>query len=304
MTVADRSSGYCSIALDSQQHPHIAFLDGRVKYAHWNGTAWKVEPLSLGVKLVEYYTSIAVDTEDHPIISFYEVLSNTSPDFILRLRTVKFTGQAWELSTVDRGYGSGKFNSLAVGSDGVAQVAYANVKDETAGLRYARQVGNSWETTVLEGGVRPIHMYSIQLVLDRANKPHITYTDAVQGVVKYARVVGKKWEFLPVDKLERMAFPDRNGIALDDAGNPYVSYYDAGLGVLKVAHLEGDRWIAETVDNSFSGFTSSIRIVNDEIVVMYYDTANNSLKCARRSLKTSPIAGSAPSGGLPLSAGH
>jgi hypothetical protein len=282
MKVADHSLGYCSMALDSHQRPHVVFLDGQLKYAHWDGTSWKAEAIHLGAKLIEYYTSIALDSEDHPMITYYEIFSNSSADAVLRLRSVKFTGQSWELNTVDRGLGSGKFNSMAIGKDGVPQIAYANVHDETAGLRYARRNGNLWETKVLENQ----YMLSVKLVLDKDNNPHIAYTDAMNAAVKYARLRAGNWQLHVVDRMDRAAFPDRHGMALDDDGNPYISYYDEGLGALKVAHLEGEKWMAEVVDDSFSGFTSSIQIANGEIVVMYYDTVNNSLKCARRPLQS------------------
>jgi hypothetical protein len=285
MKVGERSSGYCSMALDSHQHPHVAFLDGQLKYAHWDGTNWKTEALQVGAKLIEYYTSIALDSEDHPMITYYEVLSNSSPDYTLRLRSVKFNGQSWEVSTIDRGLGSGKFNSMAIGKDGVPQIAYANVHDETAGLRYARRNGKLWESTMLEGIEHPHFMFSIKMVVDSENIPHITYTDPGTAEVKYGRVRSGKWQIQVADRLAGVGFPDRNGIALDDEGNPYISYYDAGQGSLKVAHLERDKWVAETVDDTFSGFTSAIQVGNGEIVVIYFDTISNSLKCARRPLQ-------------------
>jgi hypothetical protein len=285
MKIADHASGYSSMALDSHQKPHIAFLNGQLNYAHWDGASWKIQTIGVGAKLIEYYTSIVIDSLDQPMITYYEVLSNSSPDYVLRLRIVRRSDQSWELNTVDRSLASGKFNSMAIGTDGIPRVAYANVKDETSGLRFAQPKGNSWETKVLEGVGSPEYMYSIKLALDKNNSPHITYTDAKRSCVKYAVLKSGSWRFQVVDRLAAAGFPDRNGIALDDDGNPYISYYDAGLGALKVAHLEGDKWTIETVDDTFSGFTSSIQIANQEIVALYYDTLNNSLKCARRPVR-------------------
>jgi hypothetical protein len=285
MKIADHASGYCSMALDSHQKPHIAFLNGQLNYAHWDGASWKTQTIGVGAKLIEYYTSIAIDSLDQPMITYYEIVSNSSPDSVMRLRSVRRNSQSWELSTVDRGLASGKFNSMTIGTDGIPRVAYANVKDETSGLRFAQPNGNSWETKVLEGVGAPEYMYSIKLALDKNNSPHITYTDAKRSLVKYAALKSGSWQFQVVDRLVAAGFPDRNGIALDDDGSPYISYYDAGLGALKVAHLEGAKWIIETVDDTFSGFTSSIQIANQEIIVLYYDTINNSLKCARRPVR-------------------
>jgi hypothetical protein len=288
MKLDNRCNGFTSLALDSQQHPHISYLEygtGRLKYAHFDGTAWKTEAVPLAVKLIEYYTSIALDSKDLPAMSYYEILNQTSPDYVLHLRTVRFNGKYWELSTVDGAAGSGKFNALAMGHDGNLQVAYANVRDETASLRYARWNGTSWNSQTLQGSERPQPMYSVNMVLGKDDVPHVTYTDAVNRLIKYATIREGKWQFETVDAIAEGAFPDRNGIALDDHGNPYVSYFDSGAGSLIVARREGNKWTAEIVDNSFAGFTPSIQIANDEIVVMYYDTITNSLKCARRPLQ-------------------
>ncbi len=291
MKLGDHCSGFTSMALDSQEHPHISYLEsGRLKYAHFDGTTWKMEAIPLAVKLIEYYTSIALDSNGRPAISYYEILNATSPDYVLHLRTVKFNGQYWEVSTVDSALGSGKFNAMAMGSDGNLRIAYANVRDETASLRYARWNGASWDHQILQGaeGSRP--SYSVNIALDKNDAPHITYTDAVNQLVKYATVSTSgngngKWRFETVDALSKEAFPDRNGIALDSQGNPYISYYDAGAGTLKVAHREGGEWIAETLEQSFAGFTPAIQIANGELVVAYFDTTSNSLKCARRPLQ-------------------
>src|SRR6185369_4469952 len=42
-SVIDASSGFCSLALDSQQHPHISYIGygtGKLKYAYWTGNSW------------------------------------------------------------------------------------------------------------------------------------------------------------------------------------------------------------------------------------------------------------------------
>jgi hypothetical protein len=138
--------------------------------------------------------------------------------------------------------------------------------------------------------LEPFYVYSVALAVDKSNVPHIAYTDITRHQIKYATRRGTAWDLQVVDTVAREGYPDRNGITVDDQGKPYISYYDEERGILKLAHREGERWIREDVDSSFSGFTSSIQIRNGEIVITYYDSVTNSLKCARGAV--GPTAGS------------
>jgi hypothetical protein len=285
--VDNRGAGFCSLALDSQQHPHVSYLEygtGHLKYAHWDGSSWKLEAIRLGAAHIEFYTSITLDPEDHPAISYYETIGAGSPDLSLRLRNVKWNGQLWQARTIDWTQGSGKFNSIAEDSDGRPHVAYANVRSETASLRYGIWNGSAWQIEILEGADRPSPMYSVSMVLEKGGIPHITYTDVARHLVKYASRKDGRWQLQVVGSLTQEGYPDRNGIALDGEGNPYISYFDAGRGVLILVHRENQKWIPEEVDNEFSGFNSSIRIANGEVIVMYFDSRSGGLKCARRVL--------------------
>jgi hypothetical protein len=287
MTVDDHCDGFSSMALDSHQNPHIAYQpygSPGIRYAHWDGSAWRRETIHVNASLVQFYTSIAITAHDYPIITYYEVYGPDGVAFQLHLCTVEWNGRYWESGTVDWTQGSGKFNSIAKGSHGALAIAYANVKYENASLRFARWTGNAWRISILEGASGPFPVYSVSMVFDEQDTPHITYTDVANRLVKYATYTHDKWNLETVDRLAAVSYPDRNGIALDAAGVPYISYYDSGLGALKVAHREDTRWISDTVDAGYSGFTSSLQIANNQIFVIYCDLLNHSLKCARQQL--------------------
>jgi hypothetical protein len=179
--------------------------------------------------------------------------------------------------------GTGKFNSIAVDSTGHPHIAYATVNYENASLRYAYWNGESWKTQILEGEEGPAPSYSVSMVLDKGDNPHITYTDLVHRLVKYATRKDGHWKMEAVDSLAKAGYPDRNAIALDDQGNPYISYYDAGAGVLKMAHRQGQKWAAELVDRG--GLQSSLQIDHGAIWVTFGDEAGDRLKFARRPLE-------------------
>ena len=299
MTVSAHAD-FSSIALDSKQHPHISYVDhgsmhgSKLEYAYWDGTSWKKQAIPVNSGSIAYYTSIALDAKDNPIISFYDHLTPEG-DFAIRLRTVAWNGSYWESRTVDEDWGSGKFNAIALDSKGHPHIAYANVRAETAGLRYARWDGQSWNLEIIEGGRgRARSVYSVSMLLDKDDVPHITYTDVANSRVKYATRRGGSWQVEVVDVLAKVSYPDRNGIALDAQGQPYISYYDSGRGDLKIAFRRGQKWYGEIVDQNFSGFTSSLQIDHDAIWVTYADQVAGALKCARSSLEQAAVSQERP----------
>jgi hypothetical protein len=282
----DFTSGFCSLALDSKQRPHISYPDGtgKVREAYWDGVAWQKRNIEINARVIDYYTSIAIDSNDNPSISFYEEIGVGGNQG--RLRMVTWNGKFWALRTVDGDEGSGKFNSIAIDSLGNPQIAYGNVEYKNASLRYARWNGESWNLEILEGAGKPgTSMWSVSLLLDKMDVPHIAYTDVRNQTVKYGTAKGGRWELRAVDSVAKVAYPDRNGIALDSRGNPYISYYDAGLGLLKVAHLSENKWVTEVVDQNYTGYTSSLQIAQGYIWVTYADEASGRLKFARRLLE-------------------
>jgi len=82
---------YSSIALDTNNCPHIAYLkqnsgnNGYLKYAKWTGSSWNIQTVDTNV----YGTciAIAVDSNDRPHISYYD-----EEDYYLKY--VKWTGSS------------------------------------------------------------------------------------------------------------------------------------------------------------------------------------------------------------------
>ena len=296
MTITNVAS-FCTLVLDSKQYPHVSWADhgtglgARLRHAQWDGTAWQMAPIDIQPgAVVAYYTGLALDSKDKPFLSYYDYADATNT-FRLRLRSVAWVDDHWEGRTVDAQGGSGKFNSIAVDSAGRPQIAYANVKAETSGLRYATWDGSAWKTEIIEGQGVSLPVYAVSLVMDKKDVPHITYSLVQTGTVKYATKVAGKWVTEAVDRIREAAYPDRNGIALDRDGTPYISYFDGRLGTLKVAHKEGSRWVAELLDQNFTGFTSSVAIHDDTLWVAYSDGPGKALKVAHRAIpRTAPAA--------------
>jgi len=282
-TRIDKGGNFCSLALDSAQHPHISYLfNAGLHYAHWNGNSWEKQLIPVQAVVIGYNTSIALDSDGRPAISFYEE-QGMSPDWH-RLRMVFWNGKYWELRTADAAKGGGKFNSIAIDSSGRPVIAYAPVIYENASLRFARWNGHSWDIEIIEGAKGPAIMYSVGMALDKEDTPHIVYTDVANQLVKYAVKRNGKWTTEVIDALVKVGYPDRNGIALDDQGNVYLSYYDAGSGVLKLAYKRDGKWVREIVDENYAGFSSCVAVHNGSIWLTYADATGEILRYARRNL--------------------
>jgi hypothetical protein len=305
MPVAGGAS-FCTLVLDSKQYPHISYADhgtglgAKLRHAYWDGAAWKVVPIEVQTgAVVAYYTSLALDPHDNPVFSFYDYADPTNT-FRLRLRSVFWRESYWEATTADAQGGSGKFNSIALDSKGNPHIAYANVKYESSGLRYASWDGKAWKTEVIDGINEPTPVYSVSMVLDKNDSPHIVYTDVGRRLLKYVTRSGSQWRIETLDAVKGPAYPDRNGIALDSQGNPYLSYYDERLGILKVAFRSNGKWMIQTVDRNFAGFTSSVGIDRDTLWISYADDNERSMKVAHRSLEQAVPAPPVPPTPVPV----
>ena len=281
----DTQASFCALTLDSKQRPHISYADfgsskeGRLHYAYWNGSAWTKKTITLNDGAA-FYTSIALDSEDKPYISYYDYLAPDN-EFVLHLRVAHWNGKYWEVRTADDVDGSGKFNSITVDATGNPQIAYANVKDPNQGLRYARWTSSGWEHELLDS---PCYVWSVGMVLDKAGKPHISYMDHHHKLLKYATLDAGKWQIYTIATLEGVAYPDRNGITIGPDGKIYITCYDSGSGSLLLIRQELSNWVIEIVDQGRVGFTSSVAVDGNNILITYTDEATGVLKFARRPI--------------------
>ncbi len=91
---------YSSIALDSNNYPHISYYDAvneTLKHAYWNGTQWVIETVD-STKKAGKYSSIAIDDNDHPRIS-YLIDSKDA------LYYASYNGSSWSKTEIDSGCG-------------------------------------------------------------------------------------------------------------------------------------------------------------------------------------------------------
>jgi hypothetical protein len=131
---------YTSLAMDSNDRPHISYLEGNytdtqsqhwyLKYATKDSTGWHVEFLeSSGT--ISGPTSIAVDSQGNPWIAYYDAVQD-------QIKVAEKSGGAWNIVVVDEGSVQG-MPSLGLSSANVPHISY--VKDKQ--LKYASTSGSS-----------------------------------------------------------------------------------------------------------------------------------------------------------------
>jgi PKD repeat protein len=315
-----------SLALYSSDNPRIAYYDGAnhdLKYAVWDGSAWKtVTADSTGD--VGRYTSLVL-VSGFPRISYYDVTNHdlkyaswdgdewtnatvdsagdvglytsiASDPFSERarisyydvtngdLKYAVWSGAVWGLTTVDSTGDVGQFSSLALDSSGNPRISYY---DATNGyLKYAawNSLLSRWENTTVDSSGNAGTYCSLRL--DASGKPRISYFDSTNLDLKYAAWNGTGWEITTVDSVGNVG--QYSSLALDSSGNPHISYCDVTNADLKYAVWNGTSWTTMTVDSDGTvGLFSSLAVDSSgNARISYHDATNWALKFAKSALIT------------------
>ena len=239
-----------SIALDSNDIPHIAYIEytngeyrslsTNVTYASWNGSGWDIQTLDSGIT-----GSLALDSFDNPHICYIDSTPASN------LKYASWTGTNWDNQTVDSSF-LGSFqldtNSLELDSNNDPHVSYSKGNN----LMYASLTGSNWSIETVDSN-SSIFFHHSSVSLDANNYPHMIYGDAVQvdggtyvtlANVKYAEWNGSSWSIQTV-------FPNVTSfgnIALDSKGYPHFTYIIGSS--LSYAGWDGSTWKSQIVDSN------------------------------------------------------
>ena len=237
--------GNTSLALDSLERPHIAYLAmspaGCLKHTYLDGGSWQSEVLEGGLHTGATFLSLALDPGDHAHISYPN-------DYTGVLRYAHYDGTAWQKQDVDQAGVTGQYTSMRLDAQGEPHVAYYADWPEYD-LRYAYRDGGTWSIQAVDGsGVVGKHP---SLALDAGGRPHISYHDYTNRDLKYAYYDGSAWQIAVVDP--NAGVESYTSLALDAAGHPHIAYTDGGTwccAILRYAYYDGSAWQLETVDGA------------------------------------------------------
>jgi hypothetical protein len=147
--------GYCPIAVDSEDNPHIAYSGSpEARYASWNGSGWNIQQ----IPSYAFVHDLALDANGDPHITLGSLAYGT------------WNGTGWNFQTVTTDYTV--YSSLALDSSGNPHVAYITGDK----LKYASQNGSNWtiQTVTVDNNLTGIDV-RLSLVIDSSDTPYIMY---------------------------------------------------------------------------------------------------------------------------------
>lgn len=255
--------GSNSLALDSNDNPHISFYDGStedLKYTYWSGSRWYIETVD-SEGSVGRDNSLALDSNGRPHISYYDSSNN-------HLKYAYWTGSSWHIETVDSTKHVGLYTSLALDSKDNPHISYCDYSSSPHHLKYAYWTGSSWNIETVDS--RFSGWYT-SLALDSNDRPHISYLGSPSSnehKVIYAYWTGTVWSFENIADTS-----DTNSLKLDSNDLPHISY-----GTLKYTFFDGNNWNVETVEHYGTGNSRSLALDskdNPHIIYNEFDTATD-----------------------------
>jgi hypothetical protein len=260
------STGYQSMALDSQARPQISYWNvsgGDLKHAAFDGTNWIISVVD-SVGSVGAFNSIAIDKMDQAHISYFD---STNSD----LKYAHWNGATWDTTTVDSTGDMGRFGSIAVDAQNHPHIAYLDFDNRD--LKYATYDGMTWkiETIDLASSAN-----ATSIAIDSTGKPHILYYDAgVTNDMKYASWDGAQWVIETVLAQGDVGYaPD---LSFDVNDTPHVVFGDLGMKSVVYGVKGAMGWTFQTVDKfSNSSGTNAIVVDAKGRVHLAYDDPNNS----------------------------
>jgi len=249
--VASLNEGlFTSLAIDSRDRPHIAFLDDdhdKVRYAFSpRENNWSFSyPTSAGIGQYDNlggWNSLVLrpgEPQDKPYIAFYD---KTRGALTIAEGTYKtdINNYAWNTYRVDNSGDVGLFASLAIKNSKDFGISYFD--ESWDDLRFAMGSGGNWDIKTVTGTNSRAGRYT-SLVFDFNQKPHITYFDFSDGMLYEAYQITTTWKFRPIDLSDTLGSA---ALSLDAARNPQVLYYNNLLGSLEIAR-RSPIWTADTV---------------------------------------------------------
>jgi hypothetical protein len=270
---------YTSIAVDSDDYPHISYYDSDnrdLKYARWDGVSWDIEHVDTNDN-VGKYSSLALDGDDDPHIAYYHDTQDS-------LRYANKTSGDWDTDTVDVGSDEesvypGPYSSLAVSSSGKPYISYYefDLDTEEGFLKYATLTSGTWVKEYVENDEGDdVGLYT-SIALNNDGVPGISYYDAENQNLKYADRAGGTWD---IDTVASSGVTGLYTSMVYAGSRPRISYYDSGLGALIYAAWDGDEWIFTTLAASRDvGLSTSLALdATGAPHISYFNDSTDDLK--------------------------
>ncbi|MCW4019040.1 MAG: hypothetical protein NWF00_10255 [Candidatus Bathyarchaeota archaeon] len=254
-----------SIAVDSHNHPHIAYVElynnylgirGNLSYTYYDGSRWVTTRIPTVSNAGD--VSIALDSSDRPHIVFLSQEENSNSI----LKYASWTGSAWTVEKVDPDPSGGEC-SLVIDSQNNPHISYKssyNIFTGGGDLRYAVNTGSGWQIHVVDdtGAVS----WDNSIAVDSAGNPHVAYSNST-GDLQYSSYDGSSWT------TETVYSPQKEvglylSFAMDHNDKPHICFMDHQNHTVNHATWNGPSWTIETVAAFSYGSNTRIIVVDSQ----------------------------------------
>ncbi len=273
---------YCSLAIDSENNPHIAYYDADfqdLRYAHYQNGIWTVEIVD-SIGHAGEYCSLALDSQDRPHISYQQVYLNQ----YLSLKYATLTDTGWAKIIVDTPkdttyYESGENSSIAIDGNDYPCISYTQYYPTK--IKFAFEDENGWHIA----DVTDVYTsYFTKLVFDNNDQPVIGFhyyeqEDTVYHnrlKIAYLNPTDSTWSIVTVpDSIGSTSYGDLLGFDMDSQNNAYFTYQNYWYDYLRLAVYDGQSWSIETVTDdpglsSSPGLTLKVDHLDQPVIVEFY----------------------------------
>lgn len=280
------SGFYVSMALDSSNNPSMVYGEvfgvnstDKLKYAYRNSTGWHVTVLTQN-SYISYINMVLYNNQ--PRISFYNDSANNG---LGELQYMYKNGTKWYIENVTTKPSGGRWNSLALDSNGNPRISYYDIYagPVQGSLRYAeRTSAGNWLITIVDGNmIDPVNVgIWNSIAMDSKGNPHISYNSNLGGgggSLKYAYYNGTSWVITTISNLKSSC----SKLILTKSNSPLIVYEDVTTGNFKYAYHEGTKWIINNIDTVDGvGQWISLTLNAKGIPYVCYSTANSKIKYA------------------------
>jgi hypothetical protein len=258
---------YCSIAVDGDNNPHIAYYDddfNDLRYAYYHDGDWTIEIVD-SIGDVGIYCSIALDSYNRPHISYQQEYL----DYYWSLKYATRTDTGWSKIIVetpkDKDIGEiGEYSSIAINSNDYPCISY--LQDNPTRIKYAYKDASRWHIMDVNDVYSP---YYNKLRLVDGEIPVIGYhryesSDLYPDKLEVAcfNPSTSIWDIIVLpDTVDRVNFGSTIGFDIDNQGNIYFAYCDQNYD-LQLAVYDGQSWIIEPISIEHVWYDLDLKIDN------------------------------------------
>jgi len=293
MPLEKEYSNYAThIAVDRNDNPHICLTPREVKYASWDGKAWRIQQIDPGSGTAEYNCSLVFDKENGAHLTWYQTRSASNQGF-LHIRYASLSDGVWMARTIDLDRECGKWNSIVMDPEGHPHVAYSVFPPGE--LKYGAFDGANWHFSVVDSPNRGTTHYATGMGVSLAVNNKVEYFMSFYespgyggnthdpGFLKVAHLVNDRWQIETVDQVFKgQGWAEYfSTLQFDKHGFPHIAYEDGGA--LKHAYWDGQRWRIQLLVGASgeAAIYSSMKIAPDDtIYISYRDPFDGALRVA------------------------